>query len=95
MTLNHFEVIEGLEAAIAVLLEKMVISEFYAGLYLALPLQSTANSLQLQRILNSALPELYAAVIVFAVKAHTYFEAGGTSHTFVVRGVYQITYRKI
>ena len=93
--MNHVEVIEGLEAAIAVLLEKMAISEFYAGIYVALPSRSTANNLQLQRTLISALPELYAAVIVFAVKARTYFEAGGASHTFVFRGVYQITYRKI
>ncbi|KAF8423488.1 hypothetical protein BGX38DRAFT_1238635, partial [Terfezia claveryi] len=28
-------------------------------------------------MLESALPELYAAVIVFAVKAHAYFEARG------------------
>ena len=82
MTLNHFELIEGLETAIAVLLEKLAISEFYAGIYAALPSQPTANSLQLQRTLNSALPDLYAAVIVFAVKARTYFEAGGAfSHT--------------
>ena len=82
MTLNHVEVIEGLETAIAVLLEKMAISEFYAGIYATLPSQPT--SLQLQRILNSALPELYAAVIVFAIKARTYFEAGGVlSHSYL------------
>ncbi|KAF8436094.1 hypothetical protein BGX38DRAFT_1215396, partial [Terfezia claveryi] len=28
-------------------------------------------------MLESALPELYAAVIVFAIKAHAYFEARG------------------
>ena len=75
--MNHVEVIEGLEAAIAVLLEKLAISEFYAGIYAALPSRPTVNSLQLQKTLNSALPELYAAVIVFAIKARTYFEAGG------------------
>ena len=75
--------IEGLEAAIAVLLEKLAISEFYAGIYAALPSQPIPNDLQLQSTLNSALPELYAAVIVFAVKARTYFEAGGAlSHTY-------------
>ena len=83
MTLNHIEVIEGLEVAIAVLLEKMAICEFYAGIYAALPSRSTAYSLQLQSLLNSALPELYAAVIVFSVKARTYFEAGGAlSHMY-------------
>ena len=98
MTLNHVEVVEGLEAAIAVLLEKMAISEFYARIYAS---RSMANSLQLQKTLDSALPELYAAVIIFAVKARTYFEAGGAlSHTYLctpqldyaLRGVYWITY---
>lgn len=56
--------------------------EFYAGIYFALPSQSTA---QLQSVLGFALPDLYAAVIVFAVKAHTYFEAKGT---YVTYGVY-------
>ena len=37
------------------------------------------NSLQLESMLDSALPELYAAVVVFAVKARAYFEAGGMS----------------
>lgn len=74
------EVIEGLEVAIATLLEKMSICEFYADIYAGalLPSQSTANSQQLQSIRDSALPQLYAAVIVFAVKARTYFEAGST-----------------
>ena len=97
MTLNHVEVIEGLEAAIAVLLEKMAISEFYAGIYAALPSQPTASP-QLQKTLNSVLPELYAAVIVFVVKARTYFEAGGALsipiYCFIIytlRGVYRIT----
>ena len=93
MTLNHVEVVEGLEAAIAVLLEKMAISEFYAGIYAVLPSHPTASP-QLQRTLNSALPELYAAVIVFAVKARTYFEAGGAlPHTYLCTlRVYQIIY---
>ena len=70
------EAIEGFEVAIASLLEKMSISEFYTGIYVGVPL-STANSQQLQGMLDSALPELYAAVVVFAVKAHSYFEARG------------------
>ena len=77
--MNHVEVIEGFEVAIAALLEKLSMCEFYAEIYVPLPSQSTANSLWRQGILDSALPELYAAVIVFAVKARTYFEARGTS----------------
>ena len=71
---------EGFEIAIATLLEKMSICEFYSGIYngVSLPLQSTTNSSQLQSMLDSALPELYAAVIVFSVKARTYFENKGT-----------------
>ena len=79
------EAIEGFEVAIAALLEQLSICEFYAGIYfgVALHLRSAANNIQLQTMLNSALPELYAAVIVFAVKARTYFEA---------RGMYTISY---
>ena len=78
--MNHVEVIEGFEVAIAAILEKMSICEFYAGVYVGVPLLpgSTANGLQLQIMLDSALPILYAAIIVFAVKARTYFEARGT-----------------
>ena len=74
--MNHSETIEGFEVAIAALVEKMSICEFYARIYIGVslpPSHSTVNS-----ILDSALPELYAAVIVFAVKARTYFEDRGT-----------------
>ena len=80
MALNHVEAIEGFGVAIAALLEKMSICEFYAGIYVGVPLstvRSAANSLQRQRMLDSALPGLYAAVIVFAAKARAYFEARG------------------
>ncbi|KAF8436100.1 hypothetical protein BGX38DRAFT_1262515, partial [Terfezia claveryi] len=79
VALNHVASIEGFEVAIAALLEKMSICEFYAGIYIGVPLTSgsAANILQRQRMLESALPELYAAVIVFTVKAHAYFEARG------------------
>ena len=65
--------IEGFEIAIAVLIEKMNICEFYAGVCVGVSFPSA----DLQTMLDSALPELYAAVIVFAVKARSYFEAGG------------------
>ena len=72
------KVIEGLEVAIAALLQKMSICEFYAGIYFGVALQSIEDEPQLQRILDCALPEVYAAVIVFTVKARDYFEAGST-----------------
>jgi len=67
----------------------MSICEFYAGIYVGVPLssRSIAKSLQSQGILDSALPELYAAVIVFSVKARAYFEARGT---YLICGVYII-----
>ena len=71
------DVIEGFDVAIAALLEKVSLCEFYSGIYngvLSIPSQSTNNS-PFQIMLGSALPELYAAVIVFTVKASTYFEA--------------------
>ena len=58
----------------------MSLCDFYAEIYFKVPLgsHSTKNSLLLQSRLDYILPELYAAVIVFAVKARAcYFEAGG------------------
>ena len=66
---------EGFEVAIAVLLEKVTICKFFAGIFMGVPL-STADG-QFQSMLDSSLPEFYAAVIVFAVKARSYFEARG------------------
>ena len=65
--------IEGFEVAIAVLIEKMNICEFYAEVCVGVSLPSA----DLQIMIESALPLLYAAVIVFAVKVRSYFEAGG------------------
>ena len=66
--MNHVEAIEGCEIAIAVLLEKMCICELYAEVYTGVPLSSQpTNSRQLQRMLDSALPEFYAAIIVIPI----------------------------
>ena len=77
--MNHVEVIEGFDVAIAALLGTISLCNFYAGIYFGvrLPAQSTANSLELESMRDSALPELYAAVIVFTIKARAYFEARG------------------
>ena len=85
--MNHVETIEGFEVAIATILEKMSICEVYAEIYIGVQLPAT-NSLQLQSKLDSALPELYAAVIVFAVKARTYFEARGQNVVCPIPGIY-------
>lgn len=76
----YVEVLEGFEVAIVGLLEKMAMCEFYAGIQYKVPLdpQSTENRQRLQTMLDSTLSGLYAAVIVFTVKAQTYyFKAGG------------------
>ena len=76
--MNHAEAIEGFEVAIAALLEKLSICGFYSEVYAGVSLsQSTMNSQQLQNMVDVALPDLYAAVILFAVKATTYFKARG------------------
>ena len=67
--------IEGFETAIAVLIEKLTICEFYAGIFAGA--QLPAGPPEHKSMLSSALPGFYAAVIVFVVKAHSYFEAGG------------------
>ena len=72
VALNHVEIIEGLEASIATLVEKVSICEFFAEMYYRVSLGSRSV-----KKLDCALPELYAAVIVFAAKARRYFETGG------------------
>jgi len=60
----------------AAIVEKMALAEFYAGIYVGVPLHaSTPNSLALRNTLDLALPELYAAVIVFSIKVREYFNA--------------------
>ena len=61
----------------------MAICSFYAGIYIG-PARSIGST-QLESMLDSALPELYAAVIVFAVKARAYFETKGTYPIFRVQ----------
>ena len=77
--------IEGLDASIATLLEKVSICEFYAEMYSKVPLGP-----QSVKKLESALPELYAAIIVFATKARDYFEAGGTYVEYILYQYHQV-----
>lgn len=60
--MNHVEIIEGFEPAIAALVvEKMPICGFYARIYLGVSLQK-ADSSRLQNMLEAALSELYATI---------------------------------
>ncbi|KAI5804812.1 hypothetical protein DFH27DRAFT_386729 [Peziza echinospora] len=79
IALNHIEITEALEAATALIAEKMAICEFYASVYEETRRSridiSSAAATKLQRTLDSSLPELYAAVLVFSVKGHQYFSS--------------------
>lgn len=70
--MDHVEAIEGFDIAIAALFDKLSKYEFYASIYLGVDITA-----KLQNMRDSALPEFYAAIIVFAAKARTYFEAKG------------------
>ena len=62
---------------------KVAICEFYANVYAetlgtGITLSSDHMTRSLQQNLDSALPELYAAVLVFSVKARQYFDPSNT-----------------
>ncbi|KAF8421789.1 hypothetical protein EV426DRAFT_188790 [Tirmania nivea] len=76
VALNHVEAMEYFEGAMVTIMDKMAVSAFYAGIYTGVGLQTAMGDTgKLYEVLNMALPELYAAVIVFAIKARQYFEA--------------------
>jgi len=81
--LNHIEITESLEATAETLVAKMAICEFYANVYveamqMGATLCSDKMTNSLQRSLDLALPEFYAAVLVFSVKARQYFDPSNT-----------------
>lgn len=66
---------ECLEAVTDTVVAKMAVCEFYSSVYgegLKIALSSTQLTDNLQETLGLALPELYAAVLVFSVKARQY-----------------------
>jgi len=74
--LNRFDIIESLEAAMETIIEKMAECEFYASIYaesLQVTLSTHQATLSFKESSDSALPEFYAAVVVFSVKAKAYF----------------------
>jgi len=83
VALNHIEITESLEAAAETIVAKMAICEFYANVYMetmgaGIALSSDQMTHSLQQSLDSALPELYASVLVFSVKARQYFDPSNT-----------------
>ncbi|KAF8421773.1 hypothetical protein EV426DRAFT_188014 [Tirmania nivea] len=75
VTLSHIEAMECFEEVMVTIMDKMAVSAFYAGIYTGVELQTMGDIDKLYEILNRALPEFYATVIVFTVKARQYFEA--------------------
>ena len=72
--MNHLEALESLEEAMATMIMKVGMCEFYARIYEG-GTESIQNSEAFRRRLFSALPEFHASVIVFSVKTREYFHA--------------------
>ena len=53
------------------MLEKIAKCEFYASIYMGV--QMPTNNSNLQTTIKSALPQFYAAVIVFAIKVQDFY----------------------
>ncbi|KAF8421813.1 hypothetical protein EV426DRAFT_190016 [Tirmania nivea] len=76
VTLNHVEAMECFEETMVTIMDKMAVSAFYAGIYEEVELQiAVGDTDKLHEVLHMALPELYAAIIVFSIKARQYFDA--------------------
>ena len=71
VALNHIDTIECLEATMTMILEKITKCEFYASIYMGVLMPD--NNSNLQTTIDSALPQFYAAVMVFAMKAQDYY----------------------
>jgi len=57
-------------------MDKMAVSAFYAGIYTGVGLHTAMGDTgKLHEVLDVALLELYAAVIVLTIKAREYFDA--------------------
>jgi len=69
------EVVESLAAVTDTLVAKMAVCEFYSSVYgeaLKIELSSIQLTDDLRKTLDLTLPEFYAAVLVFSVKARQY-----------------------
>ena len=71
VALNHINTIECLEETMTMILEKIAKCQFYTSIYVGV--QMPTNNSNLHTRANSALPQFYAAVIVFAMKSQDYF----------------------
>ncbi|KAF8421792.1 hypothetical protein EV426DRAFT_189114 [Tirmania nivea] len=75
VALNHVEAMECFEETMVTIMDKMAVSAFYASIYEGVELQTAMGDTdKLHKVLHMALPELYAAIIVFSIKARQYFD---------------------
>ena len=76
--MNHIEIVENLEQAVGMIFEKIAICEFYAAIYShMIPVNLSSAfpvSQEVHDILDAALPQFYAAILCFLVKARQYFD---------------------
>ena len=76
ITLNRFEALKILQEAMNTVAITMAESQFYASIYagsLQMDLDSNGTMEAFRKSMKSALPEFYAAVLVFSTKAKGYF----------------------
>ena len=80
VALNRVEILSSLEEVAGTITKNMADSQFYASVYvssLQMDLDSTETTDTFRETLNFALPKFYAAVLVFSVKARSYFLSAG------------------
>ena len=76
IALNRFEALKTLQEAMNTVVINMAESQFYASVYagsLQVDLDSDETMEAFRKSMRSALPEFYAAVLVFSTKAKGYF----------------------
>ena len=76
IALNRFEALKALQEAMNTVVINMAESQFYASVYagsLQMDLDSNGTMEAFRKSMRSALPEFYAAVLVFSTKAKGYF----------------------
>lgn len=74
MALNRLETLKSLEEALGQITLNIAYSQLYASMYTTAVGRGSMPA-KLKAEMDSALPRFYAAVLVFSVKAKSYFHA--------------------
>ena len=80
IALNRFEALKTLQEAMNTVVINIAESQFYASVYagsLQMDFDSNGTMEAFRKSMRSALPEFYAAVLVFSTKAKGYFQPLG------------------